>query len=223
MRHVFVHPGDPDLLIKVVRKDAVDKHFGKGRAWYKRRRRYHHFISYLREVREEIALRATRDAHPACLQKVVGFADTDLGFGLVVAAAKDRDGNLAPALPRLISEGKFDAEARAALERCFQELLDTPIVLGDLHGWNLVYAWSEQHGQHFVLIDGIGCKTLIPLSRMSETINRYGKQRRIDRLWPRLEKSVAAAAAANAGSAKSETTEAAERAQLAPSVKQGAG
>ena len=219
VRHVFVHPGDTGLLIKVVRRDTVEARYGNGRPWYKKARRYRHFISYLREVREELALRAQNDTHPASLQEIVGFAETDLGFGLVVAAERDRDGRLAPTLPRLIAEGRFDAEARAALDRCFEELLDLPIVLGDLHGSNLVYAWDEEHGPHFVLIDGIGCKTLIPLGRMSQAINRYGKQRRIDRLRPRLEKSVAAAAA-NAASA---LPEAKESGQLTPGVTQGAG
>lgn len=194
IRYVFAHPGDPDLLIKVIRADAIEQRFGSGRPWYKMTRRYRHFVSYLREVREEIAMRA-QGAHLPSLQKIVGFADTDLGFGLVVAAAKDRDGNLAPTLPRLISDGGFDQPARAALDCCLQELLDSPVVLADLHGANLVYAWTEPLGQHFVLIDGIGCKTLFPFSRMSRTLNRYAKRRQIERLHELIERRIKRVAA----------------------------
>lgn len=177
-RDVYVHPQDTDLLIKVIRHDAIEKRYGNGRPWYKTTRRYRHFISYLREIREEIALRASGASHPACLQKIVGFADTDLGFGLVVEAAKDRHGNLAPTLPQLIESGSFDAKVRADLESCLNGLIAAPVILADVHGANLVYAWDVENGNHFVLIDGIGSKTLIPLHRMSRHINAYAKRKR---------------------------------------------
>lgn len=187
-RDVFVHPGDPDLLVKIIRKDAIEKRYGKGRPWYKTTRRYRHYISYLREAREEIAVRALMDVHPDSLQKVVGFADTDLGFGLIVEAAKDRHGHLAPTLPDLIRSGRYDAVTERHLRECLDELLNAPVILADVHGANLVYAWSQQRGDHFVLIDGIGCKTLLPLNRMSTAINRYSKQKRIDRLLASVER-----------------------------------
>ena len=197
-RDVYLHPHDGSLLVKVIRRGAIEERYGRGRPWYKTTRRYRHFISYLREVREEIALRAQGETHPASLQKIIGFADTDLGFGLVVEAAKDRQGKLAPALPQLIEEGRFDAAARADLETCLNELLASPVILADVHGGNLVYAWSEERGDHFVLIDGIGCKTLIPINRLSRLVNRYSKRRRIARLMINLDKMLAQAAATRA-------------------------
>jgi hypothetical protein len=195
-RAVYVHPGDADLLIKVMRPDIIEKRYGKGRRWYKAPRRYHHFISYLREVREEIALRAQYGGrHPKSLQTVVGFVETDLGLGLVVEAVKGRGGGLAPPLPTVIGEGRFDAKAKADLQACLAELLELPIVIGDLHAANVVYAWTEEHGDHFVLIDGIGCKTLIPVNRMSRIINRYSKRRMFERLMASVARKSAAAAA----------------------------
>ena len=200
-RDVFWHPDDPDLLIKVIRADAIEKRYGKGRPWYKTTRRYRHYVSYFREMREEIAVRALMERHPDSLQKIVGFADTDRGFGLIVEAAKDRDGQLAPTLPDLIQSGRFDARAEQDLKTCLNELLDSPVILADVHGANLVYAWTEARGQHFVLIDGIGCKTLIPLNRISVNINRYSKQKRIDRLLARVNEMAADAANGNVGMA----------------------
>jgi hypothetical protein len=194
-RDVYWHPNDSNLLVKVIRRSAIEDRYGRGRPWYKTTRRYRHFISYLREVREEIALRAHSEMHPTSVQKVIGFADTDLGFGLVVEAAKDRQGKLAPALPQLIEEGRFDAAARADLEACLNELLASPVILADVHCGNLVYAWSEERGNHFVLIDGIGCKNLIPLNRLSRLVNNYSKRRRIARLMTNLDKMLAQATA----------------------------
>lgn len=195
-RAIYVHPDDADLLIKVMRPEIIDQRYGSGRPWYKGQRRYRHFISYLREVREEIALRAQCGGrHPKCLQKVVGFVDTDLGLGLVVEAVRDKGGALAVPLPKLIQQGRFDDRAQADLEACLAELLDLPVVIGDLHGANLVYAWNEEHGNHFVLIDGVGCKTLIPVNRLSQMINRYSKRRMFERLMTRVRASAARAPA----------------------------
>ena len=197
-RDVYLHPDDGSLLIKVIRRGAIEKRYGRGRPWYKTTRRYRHFISYLREVREEIALRAQSETRSANMQKIIGFADTDLGFGLVVEAEKDRQGKLAPAIPQLIKEGRFDATAYADLKICMNELLASPVILADVHCANLVYAWSEDRGDHFVLIDGIGCKTLIPFNRLSRLVNHYSKRRRIERLMIAVDKMLAQAAATRA-------------------------
>lgn len=193
-RDVYAHPDDPDLLIKVIRKTAIAKRYGSGRPWYKFTRRSKHFISYLREIREEIALQAVLDEHPLCIQKVIGFADTDLGFGLVVKAAKDRAGNIAPTLPSLIESGRYDAHVRAALVTCLDGLVAAPIVLADVHGHNLVYAWDAKHGDYFVLIDGIGSKTLIPIHAMSARINAYAKRRLVQKVLSRADAAAAGVA-----------------------------
>ncbi len=194
-RDVYVHPDDDGLLIKVVPPAVIEKRYGSDRPWYKTPRRYRHFMTYLREVREQIALRAQGGAHPASVQRIVGFAETDLGLGLVVEAAKDRQGQLAPTLERLIAERRFDAAARADLMACLDELMALPIVIADLHFGNLVYAWSEERGHHFVVIDGIGCKNLIPLNRLSIRVNRYSKHQRVQYLVSKIDKALARAAA----------------------------
>jgi hypothetical protein len=193
-RDVYLHPDDDSLLVKVVPPDVIERRYERGRPWYKTRRRYRHFISYLREAREHIALRAQCNGHPRSLQRIVGFADTDLGFGLVVEAAKDREGKIAPTLPQLIDEGRFDTAARNHLQDCLEELIGLPVVLGDLNTPNFVYAWTEEHGDHFVLIDGIGCKNIIPFNRMSLLINRRSKRRRIRRFWADVEALISDAA-----------------------------
>ena len=87
-RDVYLHPNDDSLLIKVVPAGVIERRYVRGRAWYKTPRRYRHFMTYLREVREQIALRAQTKAHPPSLQKIVGFADTDLGFETLLAMEK---------------------------------------------------------------------------------------------------------------------------------------
>jgi hypothetical protein len=74
--------------------------------------------------------------------------------------------------------------------------MELPIVVADLHFANFVYAWSEARGDHFVLIDGIGCKNLISFNRLSPLVNRYSKRRRTQRLLRAVDHMLAQAAAA---------------------------
>ncbi|MFN0218446.1 MAG: YrbL family protein [Hyphomicrobium sp.] len=193
IRDVYQHPSDPRLLIKVVRLSMIDEKYGSGRPWYKiGKRRYHHLISYLREIREHLAQHARGEGHPQILQNVVGVLQTDLGLGLVVEAAVDRDGRCAPTLTKVIETGRFDRNACAHLDRFFDDLIKSTIIVADAHPGNIVYAYTPERGDHFVLIDGIGFKTLIPLERFSKTINRLSNRYKVRALRAKVEKLVSA-------------------------------
>jgi hypothetical protein len=174
IRDVYRHPDDPALLIKVVRLSTLDAKFGTGRPWYKlMQRRYRHLISYLREIREHIAQHAMGSEHPYFLQRIVGLAETDLGLGLVVEAAFGRDGKLAPTVLSLLNRGPLDPYVSEKLDRFLQDVVNSTVIIADFHLNNVVYAYSREHGDHFVLIDGVGHKTLIPLERASRHLNRW--------------------------------------------------
>jgi len=194
-RYVYIHPTQPHLLIKTLRTDTPTK-------WYKsKRRRYGGYLSYLREVREQIALRASGGPHPPYVQKIIGFEDTDVGFGMVVQALMNSDGQLAPSLGKLVSAGRFDAEIAEALERFLDEIMLSPIILGDFHGNNIVYVDQPDGSKRFVLIDGYGFKTLIPLERIHPKINRIGKSRLFKKFRAHLETHLARAAETTSGNA----------------------
>lgn len=180
IRDVYRHPDDAALLIKVVREATIDLKFGSGRRWYKlKNRRYRHLIGTLREVREQIAVQALSHEHPAFLQRIVGFVDTDIGPGLVVEAVFGRDGDYAPTLETLIRTGRYDTDAQKAFEKFADEVVASTVIVGDLHLGNLVYAHSATRGHYFVLIDGIGFKTAIPLERISPRINAISNRYRL--------------------------------------------
>ena len=103
-------------------------------------------------------------------------------MGMIVEAARDREGNLAPTMLKLLTERRFDDKARAALERFTEKLLNSDIVVADVHPGNLVYAHNEEEGDHFVLIDGIGATTLIPLKVWSRRANLASKRKKIAKL-----------------------------------------
>jgi len=195
-RNVYRHPDDPSLLIKVIRPAAIEERFGRGAPWYKfKRRRYRHLIAYLREIREQIAVHAMGGEHPPYLQKIVGIVETDLGMGFAVEAVRGRDGNFAPTVAELIRRGQLDHPARAKLDQFLDELVASPVIVADLNPSNVVLGHTPQHGDHFVLIDGIGFKNVIPLERMSAFINRWGKARKASQFRTLVEARIARAGA----------------------------
>jgi hypothetical protein len=185
-RYVFVHPDDPGLIVKVVTEGYVARRSDKGgrpyKRWHKNYIRSRHHQVFLREIKEHLALRAAEISLPRYVQEIVGFAETDIGMGVVSRAVRDRNGDLAPTLRTLLEEGRFDGEARGHLDEFFDWLLHSVVVIGDLNAGNIVYGYDPQWGDHFVVIDGIGDKNIIPLCSMSARLNRMSKDRRIERI-----------------------------------------
>jgi hypothetical protein len=191
-RNVYRHPDDPSLLIKVIRPAAIEERFGRGAPWYKSKgRRYGHLIAYLREVREQIAVNAIGGEHPSYLQKIVGIVETDMGMGFAVEAVRGRDGNYAPTVTELIRRGQLDRPARTKLDQFLDELVASPVIVADLNTSNVVLGHRPDLGDHFVLIDGIGFKNVIPLERMSTLLNRWGKARKASQFRATVERRIA--------------------------------
>ena len=186
MRLVFRHPHDPSLLVKVIRPEVIDQRWGSGMPWYKRRRRYGQYISFIRETEEYIAGYAQHGSSVPFAQKITAYVETDMGLGMVMEAALDPHGNLAPTLAILAKEKRFDETMRAELDRFTRQLIDSDIIVADLNPANIVRAYSKDHGHHFVLIDGLGGSTVLPFKQISRAINRASKHKRVVALWERI-------------------------------------
>ncbi len=187
IRDVYRHPEDPGLLVKVIRKATMDEKFGSGRRWYKaKRRRYGHLVSYVREVREHIAVNALCPQHPDYLQKIVGFADTDLGLGLVVEAIFGPEGRYAPTLRAILLAGQMTDEVQRDFDIFCEAVAVSPVIIADLHPANVVYGARVGERPRFVIIDGLGHKTLIPLELMSQWINQWTNRQKIRKLRARV-------------------------------------
>jgi len=188
MRLVFRHPLDSSLLVKVIRPDVIDQRWGSGMPWYKKRRRYGQYISFIRETEEYIAGYAQHGASVPFAQKITGYVETDMGLGMVMEAAFDADGRLAPTLTQLALDKILDDGMRAELKRFTEALIESDIIVADLNPANIVRAFTPEHGHHFVLIDGLGISTILPFKRMSRAINRASKRKRVEELWERVER-----------------------------------
>jgi hypothetical protein len=176
-RVVYAHPDDPGLIIKVTRPDYLARRWTGTLSWRQKRRRYRHLLPFLLEIREHMAICAAWGSAPRHIQNLVGFANTDLGFGLVSEAARTASGAYAPTLHQIIMEGRFDERLATALETFRHDLLATPIVVTDLRPANIVCAEEPDGTPYFVLIDGIGEKTIVPINSFIGWLNRRYKER----------------------------------------------
>jgi len=185
-RLVFQHPGASDLLIKVLRAEYVAAKFGPRGSFHHRQRRCREYQPFLSEIREYLVACARA---PRCLpfiQEIVGLVRTDLGLGLVVRKVLGREGKAAWTLDKLLTYGPLDPERQRMLDDCLAILQDSDLVIDDLNDCNLVLGIDAAGEERFVLIDGIGASTLLPLKSMIPALNRWSKRRRIARLHAKL-------------------------------------
>ncbi len=180
-RLVYAHPGGPELLIKVMRPEVLARH-RSNLAWKHRFKRARVLSVFIREIKEQLILDGKGEDSERFLQKVVGFCDTDLGVGMVVKAIRAADGTLAPSLKGLLEQGRVDSAVRRDLDRFCAALMASDVVFGKLKPGNLLYGTGEDGERRFVLIDGYGEGSLIPLKGAYRFLNRRSKQRELDRL-----------------------------------------
>ena len=143
-------------------------------AWQRRLREfYKNKTSLSREVRE---YRRVGEPYPDALQQFRGLVTTDKGPGRLVGA-ETSGSRLAPTLRDLAQGGRLSPKVRADLDAFFVWLFSSVIVVGDLHAGNLVYA-GDRENRRFVLIDGLGDKTFVPLGAWHAG-SRLARKRRI--------------------------------------------
>jgi hypothetical protein len=186
-RRVYQHPDYEDLLVKVMRPETIERKWGRFFHNGKFRRRAGKYVTYMRELREYLAVRANCDRHPPVLERVFGLAETDLGVGLVVEKLRGPDGKLAQRADDRVREAGLSEEfweQFAVLKRTIDEF---NIVFGNLAARNIVLAADEHKRERMVVVDGIGDKSLIPFASWSQWINRRNNDRLFRRLRRRLE------------------------------------
>lgn len=195
LRLVYQHPDHPELLVKVMRSEAIESRYRPT----VRKRRFGEYVLFVREMHEYVAAYAAGGVDFPFAQVITGTVETDLGLGLVTAAVRGPDGQLAPTLADLVDRGEYTAEAQAALEAFIGGMLASDMVLSDLHERNLVYACEEGKPRRFVMIDGIGDSNLVPLKTWFPSINRRSKISRVERLRKRIAGREARRLAGNPG------------------------
>ena len=191
LRHVFHHPDNPTLLVKVVRADSIERRWGASASWYKRLPRARQYTGFVRELKEYIIAQARNPGRSVPLARMVGLVDTSLGLGLVSEKVRSPDGAMAPTLAaRYEREGGFSDAIERDLALFLDQLLACNVIIGDLHAGNIAYGSDSRGGPRFVLIDGFGEKHALPFTSMSRRLNTHNTRKLYARMRERLQREV---------------------------------
>lgn len=186
-RHVYQHPADPSLLIKVVDMQArvayQRKHWLK--RWYRRYQRASSYRTFIDEVAEYIAS-ASQATLEAPLARIVGIARTSLGLGLLVEKISDAAGRMAPTLAAVVREQGLTPELRGQLDDFFDALAQAHVIVNDVSGKNIVLGYDAAGRQGMYLVDGFGNKQAVPLFAFSRRLNGRRLQRKYRELLHEL-------------------------------------
>ncbi len=199
-RFVFLHPLDPDLVVKIPLRHVLDDERTRPRPRYHRRYLFRHLADTYSEMRAHLVLYARLGELPFRIAKFHGFTETDLGLAEVCELKKGIDGLPAPSLRQMLAEGTYDEVHQAALSRFLDWVLSSDLTLKELHPGNLVYADVGTGVEEFVLVDGVGEKGQLSLRSRFRRLNRWHKRKHIKILMDKIEQEGAAGRAEKATS-----------------------
>lgn len=178
-RMVFEHPLDPNLLIKVhkSRKNLAE---ARGvRVWMANvEDHFQYSTGILRDLTQFVESRY-RDYGRVTeyIAPIYGVIDTDLGLGLLVAAARDSAGLIAPTVRTLLDDGRMTAGRAKALKLMLDAIVETELVIGDLNLENIVLDKADSPDERFLIIDGLGERTFFPVQHWFKFLS--ARQKRI--------------------------------------------
>ena len=177
---IYDHPKFPGILVKVRIEKPMRRHILRRLSAY----RYGDLRQISREANEYLA--ALNRGVPGIrrLSGFYGFAMSDKGPALLSEKMTDGFGALAPSVAELLNDLSLDDPDRQRLKQEFSELLDelerSRILVGDLSLHNVVRGFERNN--QLVIIDGLGERTLIPVTLISDFAFRQFMQRRRRRL-----------------------------------------
>lgn len=172
-REIHALPGERELVVKVLKpRPPARRFFRKIAVLRAARTLYKKVVPLRREIREYSRVSAEGDLTAKHLQKFSGLVRTNKGWGLIVKAVKRNDGSLALTLNDVVEKGIYNEKSDAALREFLRWFVSSRLVAADVHLNNIVL--SEKDGC-FVLVDGIGDKTFLPVRAWVPALNHRHK------------------------------------------------
>lgn len=185
-RRCYVSPINPKRCLKVLHENLLDK-LKENLAWYKRLGNNAGLDDNLRE-RDAYNQRAISSPINSSvwnhLAKWYGMIETNLGPASETELILN-DGEIAETLETYLFREGLTPEIQEAL-KTFETWLRTHLVLTKNIIPHNVVIKKENGSLILVIIDGLGCKSFIPLPKYSRFFARIYIERRIKLMWSRI-------------------------------------
>lgn len=185
-RRCYVSPINPKRCLKVLHENLLDK-LKQNSAWYKRLGNNAGLDDNLRE-RDAYYQRAISSPINSSvwnhLAKWYGMVETNLGPASETELILN-NGKIAETLETYLFREGLTPEIQEAL-KTFETWLRTHLVLTKNIIPHNVVIKKENGSLILVIIDGLGCKSFIPLPKYSRFFARIYVERRIKLMWSRI-------------------------------------
>ena len=185
-RRCYISPINPKRCLKVLHENLLDN-LKENSAWYKRLGNNAGLDDNLRE-RDAYNQRAISSPINSSvwnhLAKWYGMIETNLGPASETELILN-DGEIAETLETYLFREGLTPEIQEAL-KTFETWLRTHLVLTKNIIPHNVVIKKENGSLILVIIDGLGCKSFIPLPKYSRFFARIYVERRIKLMWSRI-------------------------------------
>ncbi|MDA8655513.1 PhoP regulatory network YrbL family protein [Gammaproteobacteria bacterium] len=185
-RRCYVSPINPKRCLKVLHENLLDK-LKENSAWYRRLGKNAGLDDNLRE-RDAYNQRAISSPINSSvwnhLAKWYGMVETNLGPASETELILN-DGEIAETLETYLFREGLTPEIQKAL-KTFETWLRTHLVLTKNIIPHNVVIKKENSSLILMIIDGLGCKSFIPLPKYSRFFARIYVERRIKLMWSRI-------------------------------------
>jgi len=172
VRDIWDRPDHPDQILKTIRAHKRAKYENRG----KLRRTIDHLrygpygtfqIEYMCYLNTAYNCMRQNIAMP--IAEIGGLILTDFGLAQVGEKISDTTGNLAQTLATILDQGTMTPERLVWLNEFTHNLIKINANVPDLRPVNVVI---DERQKRFVLIDGYGDKTLLPVRSWFRTLNQ---------------------------------------------------
>ena len=185
-RKCFISPQDPNRCLKVIHK-GLQENLKKSVPWYKRYKSDNYFDDNLREEKayNQRALNNSDDLSVwDHLARWHGMVETNLGPASETELIRNNNEIAETLESYLFREGLTDEITQAI--QTFEAWLRKHLVLTkNIIPHNIVLS-KEDEILTLKIIDGLGCKAMVPLPEYSKMFARIYIERRIKLMWSRI-------------------------------------
>lgn len=185
-RRCYVSPINPKRCLKVLHENLLDK-LKQNSAWYKRLGNNASLDDNLREMDAYNQRAISSPINSSVwnhLARWHGMVETNLGPASETELILN-DGEIAETLETYLFREGLTSEIQEAL-KTFETWLRTHLVLTKNIIPHNVVIKKENSSLILVIIDGLGCKSFIPLPKYSRFFARIYVERRIKLMWSRI-------------------------------------
>ncbi len=178
-REIFLFPGRPDVVVKVLKAGAEWRSNRPIRNFLKARstRQLYRFMFREYEAYLEAKLRQITSPGPLPITDLYWLQNTSLGLGMAAERVRGLSGNPAKSLGALKRSGGLSPPQLEALNRFIARVEQLDIVVNDTNPENILL---DEAGDvpRFILVDGYGDPNPLQIKRLSFRLRKNSRGRR---------------------------------------------